>query len=215
MMTVGFFNVYLGSPIHTVLADLMIRSVRRTMPDVPIVMLTDEDTPAIYGVDEVRRLPKVPFDVLRCDHLMRCEGEWLYLDTDCIVQKDVRHVFGSLFSIAVADREGCLVEGEEDLEFIKNTPYNLGVVFSRSTRFWGAVMEKLIQMTPERQEWMGIQFAACEVIGEGSFGTRILPGTIYNYAPHRFSDDVSQAAIVHYKGPTRKEWMMKLEMAHA
>ena len=211
-MTLGFFYVYRGAPVHAVLADLMIRSVRRTMPDVPIVMLTDEETPAIYGVDEVRRLPKMPFDVLRCEHLTRCEGEWLYLDSDCIVQKDVRHVFNETFDVAVADREGCLVDGEEDLEFIKNTPYNLGVVFSRSTEFWKAVLVKLLQMTSERQEWLGIQFAACDVIEEDHFDIGILSGRLFNYAPHMFDEDVSQAGIVHYKGPTRKDWMLKREM---
>lgn len=208
-MKLGFFNVWRGHPEHVVMADLLIRSARHVMPDVPIIHLTDADTPAIVGVDDVRRLPKMPFDVLRCEHLAHCEGDWLYLDTDCVLQQDIRHIFEMPFDVAVADRDGCLVEGEEDLPFIQATPYNLGVVFSRSRDFWMAVKDKLLTMTSARQEWMGIQFAACDVVAEGRFDVRILPGRLYNYAPHHADEDLRHAAIVHYKGPMRKDWMMQ------
>src|SRR3990167_3281050 len=106
-MQIGFFNVWRGDPTHTVLADLMIRSTRKAMPHVPIVQFTDEDTPALYGVDEVRRRTHPQTAMLRIEHHIACEDDWLFLDTDVVVQKDVQSVFDEPFDIAIADRDGC------------------------------------------------------------------------------------------------------------
>jgi hypothetical protein len=207
-MQVGFFTVFRGDPIHLVLADLMIRSVRQAMPDVPIVQFTDETSPAVVGVDEVRRLPHGPRDVIRTDHYIACEGDWLFCDTDIIFQHQVSPVMNDNFDIAVTDREGTLVNGEEDLDFIKATPYNLGVIFSRSSEFWKAVKVKLLTMSDTHQDWMGIQFAACAVIAEERFKVKVLPGRVFNYAPRNSHDDCSRAYIVHFKGPMRKQMML-------
>src|SRR5437867_1594196 len=147
-MTVGFFNVYRGDPVHLVLADLMIRSVREVMPGVPVVQFTDETSPAAYGVDEVRRLPKQPRAVLCVEHYAGCKGDWLLVDTDVIIQKDVRVVFNDDFDVAVTDREGTMVEGEMEEEFhlFDQMPHNIGVVFSRCPTFWGAVQAKMESM---------------------------------------------------------------------
>ena len=219
-MRVCFFNVYAGSTsynqtIHLVLADLMIRSVRTTMPGVEIVQLTDMASPKIMGVDAVRRLPSEPADILRTRHLTQCEGDWLYLDTDIMVQQDMRHVFDQPFDVAVTDREGTLLDGEEDIDFIKDSPHNMGVVFTRSPAFWTAVLEKLLLMTPARQAWMGIQLGACEVIAEGRFTTRVLPGLQYNYAAQHGKDRCEEAKIAHYKGPARKRMMLQRFMEDA
>ena len=90
-MTVGFFNTYESTgcydqTVHLVLADLMIRSVRKTMPGVEIVQLTDYISPAIMGIDRVSRRPKKPNAVLCVEHYASCEGDWLFL------VKDVPHV---------------------------------------------------------------------------------------------------------------------------
>lgn len=216
-MNVGFFNVFRGDPVHLVLADMMIRSVRESMLGVPIVQFTDETSPAAYGVDEVRRLPNGPRDVIRTDHYIACEGDWVFCDTDIIFQQNVRGVFEFEWTsdrgwdIAICDREGTTVEGEEEgFEFYEKMPYNFGVVFSRSPAFWRAVKEKLLMLTAKQQDWLGIQIAGCQVIAEQShrFGIRYLQGKIYNYAPRNLKDDCAGAAIVHYKGQVRKKMML-------
>lgn len=212
-MRIGFYLVWRGDTVHYVLADMMLRSVRKHMPSVEVVQLTDEKSPAVYGVNEVRRLPDAPRDVQRVEHLCRCEGDWVFVDTDVLFQRDVSGVFDYHWTardwdIGLCDRDGCLVEGEDELEFIKATPYNLGVIFSRSRAFWRATKEKLLAMSPERQDWLGIQFGACEVIADGWHGLYILPGKFYNYAPHDTKDEAKDASIVHYKGPFRKRMML-------
>ena len=214
-MNVGFFTVYHGGlryneTVHLVLADRMIRSVRKEMPKVEIVQLTDEKTPAIMGVDRVQRLPgDVPMAVQCVRHYAACQGDWLLIDTDVIVQDDVRDVFDEPFDVAVCDRDGTLVEGEEDLQMMKEMPHNIGVMFSRSKAFWKAVEAKMHDMTPERKHWLGNQYAACDVIASGQFHVKIIPGIQYNYAAHNVHDKCESASIVHYKGPMRKKLMLE------
>mgnify|MGYP001565565361 FL=1 len=208
-MKIGFFTVYKGDPSHYVVADIMIRSCLAVMPDVPIVQMTDMTSPEIPNVTEVRRLPSERMAVLRMRHQAACEGEWLFLDTDCVVKKDVRDVFKSSFDIALADRNWPHIPMTPQLEeFNREMPFNIAIAFSRSPAFWQAAIEKMHQMPEDRQSWMGDQYAVCEVIREGRFTVKVLPGMIYHYPPGAFYDDGNHAAILHYKGH-RKPWMIQ------
>lgn len=213
-MKVGFFTLYHGglrydNTVHLVLADMMIRSVRKTMPEVEIVQLTDERTPQVMGVDRVQRLNSdVPMAIQCVRHYAACEGDWLLVDTDVLVQDDVRDVFEEPFDVAVCNRDGTLVDGEEDLQMMKDMPHNIGVMFSRSPAFWKEVEEKMQTMTDQRKHWMGNQYAACEVIASGAFTVKILPGIQYNYAAHNRDDRCESASIAHYKGQMRKKLML-------
>lgn len=214
-MRVGFFTIYgggtgMGQTIHLVLADMMIRSVKKAMPTVEIVQLTDEKTPVLYGVDAVRRIESPHKMAVQCvDHYATCEGDWLLIDTDVLIQRDVRHVFDEPFDIAVCDRDGTTVEGEEEgFALFEKMPHNIGVMFSRSPAFWLAVREKLLQMDEKKQHWMGNQYAACEVIAEGQFNVKHLDGRVYNYPPLTKRDTCTEASIVHYKGQIRKRMML-------
>lgn len=213
-MKVGFFTVYHGDPMpeatmHLILADLLIESVRRTMPGVEIHQLTDLNSPALLGVDGVHRLKSRPMAELCVEHYASVQGDWLFVDTDVVIQQDVREVFKLPFDVAVCDRDGTLVPGEEELDFIKATPYNLGVVFSRNPEFWKAVLARMETMPKARKEWMGNQYAACDVIAEGRFHVQILPGLFYNYAAHNTKDRGEEAMIQHYKGPFRKQMALE------
>jgi hypothetical protein len=214
-MKVGFFNRYHGSTdfmqtIHVVLADMMIRSVRKVMPSVEIIQFTDERSPRIMGVDSVRRIASTEPMAVQCvTHYAACVGDWLLLDTDVILQRDVHHVFDDPFDVAVCDRDGTKVDGEdEDFELFKVMPYNIGVMFSRSPSFWESVKTKLLLMSDKKQQWMGNQIAACEVIKDGHFDVKIIPGIQYNYPPRNFKDRGESASIIHFKGPLRKQMML-------
>lgn len=211
-MKVGFFNIYHGSidfnhTIHLVLADMMIRSVRKAMPDVEICHLTDERTPQIVGTDRTIRIPSTAPMAVQCvTHYAQHEGNWLYLDTDILLQRDVRHVFDEPFDIAVCDREGTKVQGEDDEDFtlFKEMPYNIGVVFSRNPAFWQQVKNRLLTMDAKKQQWMGNQVAACQEIAEGGWKVKILAGRDYNCPPLNKKDRCEDASIVHFKGQMRK-----------
>lgn len=210
-MQVGFIHIaWTRWTARTVLAltPIFLDAVRRAMPDVPLVQLTDDQSPALAGVDRIVRRPRGPFALFCAEHYAACEGEWLLLDVDVVVQRDVRDVFKDEFDVAIPDRVGTLVEGEEREQLIQLMPHNIGVVFSRSPAFWAAVVERLQSLEPRWREWMGNQLAACQLVAEGGFEVKILPGARYNFAPQDSQTDVREAAIVHYKGHVRKQWMV-------
>lgn len=207
-MTVGFFHVSRGVTPHAQLAKRLIASVRTCMPDVPIVHFTDPETRAMAGVDDVRRQPSGPIALGCLDaYAAAGDGDWLFVDTDVLVQRDVRWIFDRPFDIAVASREGTLVDQDHGTKCIASMPYNKGAVFSRSSAFWTAAADRLRTLSAKRQEWMGDQVAMCDVIASGRFHIEVLPAR-YNYPP-KDQDDVHDKAILHFKGRRRKAWMLE------
>lgn len=205
-MKVGFYLTG-KNPDGFLFADRLVRSIRETMPDVHIAHLTDQVTAEVYGVDEVRRGPNLPLSLLRSAHYGDVEGEWLFVDTDVIIQKDVRHVFNESFDICVTDRNWPHLKPLSD-QFVLNMPYCMGVVFSRSPAFWKHVYSLVAQMSERDQSWFGDQKALADVIREGVFSYGQVPGSVYQYPPATDDDDLSNVAIVHYKGPERKQFLL-------
>lgn len=205
-MKVGFFLVFRRDPQHYVLADAMVRSVRRTMPGAHVVQLTDERSPLLSGVDGAQRLPHGRMLERRIEHYAACEGDWLLLDTDVIVQRDVRDVFNQSFDVALTDRQWPHIE--QSAKMIQQMPFNTGVVFSRCGAFWRAVREEWLHLPTEiQQNWMSEQVAVGAVATKhkDAFTVLTLPGMVYNFPPHgEYSG--AQAAILHYKGQ-RKDHM--------
>lgn len=200
-MRVGIYLVgdikeyhYLGSFAAAVAKD--------TMPGVEVVHLTDMDTKQLENTDSVIRLERnCPMAVLRMRH-HQARGEWLFIDVDVLVEKDVSKMFYDGFDIAIASRT--LGDGSEHEGFAE-MPHNMGVVFSRTPAFWRAVEKELITYDHKLQEWMGDQLAVCRLITKNIFRVKIIPGEQYNYPP--LSPVIKDASIVHFKGK-RKAWMI-------
>lgn len=204
-------GVYLTFPkdkddcTNYVLADILLRSIRQHMPGVKVSQFTDEKSPAVYGVDEVRRKPKAALPLLRSAHFADAEGEWLFLDTDIVIQKDVRAVFDEPFDVALCDRQGLTTPVEEN--FAKEMPFNAGVIFSRNPDFWKVVHARVARVK-KLDPWFGDQKIIGELAQSGEFNVKVLPGQQFNCPPASATDtSIDQASIVHYKG-NRKEWML-------
>lgn len=204
-MNVGVFLCGDNHAYHA-MAKLTIASVRATMPDVEVHHLTDEDTPTIEGVDSTRVFRgNYPLAVRRMLHHSSCTGDWLFIDCDVIVQKDVRAVFDEPFDVAITNRDGTITtEGE----YAAAMPYNIGVTFSRSQAFWMFIAEHLQHVPAKFQEWEGDQRLICELIRQKKmpFNVKVLPGHEFNYPP-KFAGDGTEASIVHYKG-NRKAYLL-------
>jgi hypothetical protein len=204
-MKIGFYLTYSGNPKPYALADILVRSVRRTMPKVPVFQLTDETSPALSTIDGIIRKPKQPLPQLRSTLFASCTGDWLFVDTDIVFLSGVEHVFDVPFDIAVADRNWPHAPVAAVLK--KMMPYNVGVIFSRSTEFWRDI-NLLCTLSPAHSdEWFGDQKAICDLIGTDKYKTFVLPGLEYNYPPIDRHDPAKGARIVHCKGD-RKEWML-------
>jgi hypothetical protein len=197
---IGFFTQ--GQGPHTDIAKHLIASARKHMPHVDLVQLTDESTPRLEGVKAIRIAGEMPMGVRRLSHYATLEGEWVFLDTDVIFRKDVREVFEKPFDVAVVSREGTYMDGTE---YAKVMPYNFGVVFSRSPRFWRMVLTGVRTLPKQLQEWGGEQLVTCELAKRKDFHVEVLPSA-YNFTPEKRDEDVSHAAIIHGKGG-RKVWL--------
>lgn len=207
-MKIGFFWQYINetSRSHLELAKKMLASAKSVMPDVEVWQLTDDTSDVLEGVDGVYRIGgKLPMAVRRMTHNASVSGDWLFIDSDIIIQKDVRHVFDDPFDVALTNRDGTITN---EADFAKVMPYNLGVSFSRCPSFWVQVIKHMQKLPLDLQHWMGDQRIICEMIKQDSnpeFDILILPGKDFNYPP-KFAGDGKQASICHYKGP-RKQFL--------
>lgn len=214
-MRAAFVLTATDDPTGYVAADFCLRSLKRHMPDVEVWQLTDRTSPSVVGVDNVVRMSgnarALPFTrfMAAMYATVAPDGEWLFLDTDVVVQQDVRHIFDvPAFDLAVADRAGTYLEGESGSEFMAAMPYNAGVMFSRPAAPWGAITEAIDALPVQQQQWLGVQLALAALIPSGGVRASILPPT-YNYPPHAADEDVSTKACVHYKGPWRKRVLIE------
>lgn len=204
-MQIGFFTVFRRDPQHYLHACALVRSARACMPGVPITHLTDEVSPAVPGVDLVRRLPHGPLLERRLEHYSQCAGDWLLVDTDVELRADVTAIFPSTpFDLALADRHWPhLPQGDAVMHA---TPFNTGVVFSRNPQFWADVLATWRRAPESERDWLSEQRAVYVIVRTGRYLLRILPGLTFNYPPTSADDPCTGAAIVHYKGPQRKLW---------
>lgn len=184
------------------MAKMTIASVRKAMPGVEVWHLTDADTPMVHGADGIRRVSEpMPMAVRRMTHNSMLRGEWLFIDCDIIVKRDVSHVFDDPFDVALTDRAGTDMEGTP---YAATMPYNLGVAFSRSNKFWEKVLLLLSKESIKLQQWCGDQIVISKMMKMENycgFDVKVLPGKTYNFPPLEMeSQDTDAAAILHFKG---------------
>lgn len=203
-MIVSFLHV--GD--DTALPEKMIASVRRSMPGVRIVQMTDNKSPHL--VDEVQVLPYDGERLMtyRLHHLAARNEPMLILDTDVIVQRDLSDVFLKKFDIALTRRTKPLLYQGKNITPIM--PYNTGVMFSRCRAFWEEAHETCRSAPENIQRWWGDQLAVRLTADTGKYKLLELPVDKYNYSPKSEDEDVSHRHVVHYKGPERKEWMTRV-----
>lgn len=210
-MRVGFFTVFRKDPVHYVLGEILVRSIREAMPGVEVVQFTDETSPPVFGVDRLVRKPHGKMLQRRMEHYAEATGDWLLLDTDIIVRQDICDVFATQgpFDVALADREWSLVK--DHWKYSTEMPFNTGVVFSANPAFYARALAVWMAYPSEKQgNWWSEQWAVAEAAATGEFVVKVLPGMIYNRPPATREEDLSDAAILHYKGPIRKMWMREL-----
>lgn len=204
-MNVAFYLTFRPDSdcLNYVLADMLVRSVRQHLPNVPITQFTDENSPAVYGIDRVARKKDAPLPMLRSAHYADVSGDWLFLDTDIVIRGDVAHVFDSHFDVAVCDRNWAHLPPTPD----NLGKFNAGVVFSKNQKFWAAVHDYVKSNPQLHDDWFGDQKAIASIAGGTEFKVTILPGMKYNYPPASETDKADGALVVHCKGD-RKRWML-------
>jgi len=202
-MTVGFFTVVRSDPQHYLHAASLVREVSAVMPGVPVVQLTDMVTPEVPGVSSVRRIHHGPMLERRIEQYGNVDGNWLLVDTDVSIRKDIRAVFDDpVFDVALTDRQWPHLP--QTAEVLATMPFNTGVAFSRAPGFWRDVLDVWRGLT--EKDWMSEQRAVYTVVQSGRWRVKVLPGMEFNYPPGS-ATDTTPAALWHYKGPHRKVWL--------
>lgn len=221
MISVGFLHLDRGTSTNDHgyrCARALVQSVRRCMPHARIVQFTDQTSRGIKGVDAVRRKPSEPMGLLRMRHCAGVEGDWIFVDTDVLFQKRADPVFKRSFDVCLTTRDWSHVKPAPG--FSTRMPFNTGVVFSRSPRFWAECYTRLRDFDGDKQQFMGEQEVINLVATDDPmrYHVRTVSGTIYNYPPMAPTDDRSSvaqrqdeaaAAILHFKGPERKLLMLQ------
>ncbi len=202
------------------LPTILVQSVRRAMPGARVLQLSDEETEAVPGVDQVDRRPwdRTSLMTFRMEHYAALPADGarhLFLDTDIVVQADVSVGFDldGAFDVAMNRRESTLVRPPGFREFPELLgqnlatlmPYNTGVIFSRNPAFWQVALEHLRSLEPRYHRWFGDQVAVRMACETGRFKVLDLHPA-FNHTPRSEDEDVSKAYVVHYKG-VRKDWM--------
>lgn len=217
-MQIAFFcAIEKGENLHHLrLAELMIRSAKKHMPNVKFIQLTDESTAWVEGADECRRLSKdEPLMPFRLKHYSLMEGDTIFVDTDIMFNANVSDVFDNNFDICLTHRRGeIIVAPTEDgnfVDIVDKMPFNTGVIFSRRPQFWKEAYDYCKTLDTDKQEWYGDQLAVKHIFdrNEHDFFYQLMevPCSIYNYTPLTKEENITDKKIIHFKGE-RKGWMM-------
>lgn len=185
------------------LARLMIESCKRVMPEIPVVHLTDHETPGIETANTVERLPAddvflMPF---KLKHLSLCETPFIFLDTDILITQPLE-VWDRTFDVA-------MVRPQKSVRIRDNTdvppmPYNAGFIACRNRGFFRDCHQRCSNYPEKYKEWFGDQIAIGEVAPR--YNVHDLKDE-WNH-PVNGPEDLG-AKVLHYKGEKRKAWMPK------
>jgi hypothetical protein len=197
-VNVGFY-LDLHTEQYLWLAKKSAIRARNKIPDAKLTLLTVTGFPTTIdsSYDKVIRLDLPPdcfYGFKKCYAQSVVQGEWLFLDVDCIVQKDVTHVFNSQFDQALCLRYFS--------KLVEKNPFNGGISFSKNPEFWKEVAGR-----PEHHKSPSdTEKRFCEVAMNDKYVIRCLNGDLYNYSPKQPEEDLSGKYVVHYKGD-RKNWL--------
>lgn len=185
------------------LAQKMMASVRKHMPGVLITQLTDSRSAMVEGVDEVRRVNSHRYPVLMHRHLAQLPVPFFRLDTDMIVQGDLREALESDFDIAITTHGDAKIVGSD---FAQMFPYSgaMLAVKARNDEIYNDVHDEFLRSRMD--DWMGVVPAINAVAMSGKYVVKDLPGDIWNYTPASEYEVAMMPMVLHYKG-LRKAWL--------
>lgn len=177
------------------MARMCLVSVRCHHSRARVVHLTDMDTPALAGADEVRRMPRPAGGsviLLRLAHLVALGSRpWISLDSDILVRDRIDDAFEFAFDVALTVREF-------------EPRYNAGVMFSRCASFWDELQQAVLARE-DANDFTVIEKTLPGFVDRGRWDVLELPGHRWN-CPHLTEKFKKNARVLHYKGE-RKTYM--------
>ena len=206
-MKIDVAFLFAGEFVPRGLAERMMKSVKSAMPEATIYHQTDATTPPFDGCETIRLAWDDTRDIAGFfwKHLARFARDherFIKLDYDCVVMKDVSHVFDNPEKVILTIREN---DATVAPVLHERHPHNAGVMFANGySDFWKAVCLHYHSI-PDRDGWMDGQDALEAVVRTGVYPILDLPAFEYNYTPRTEDEVFKDKYIVHYKGG-RKHW---------
>jgi hypothetical protein len=194
------------------LAELMVKSCRSAMPGIEIVQITNQYSRKLPFVDRVdTRVWKHGMDWLPYVSDYYAElGECLILDSDIIVQKDLRRLKELNVDLAVPVRRKAISSDDGAVMNVQ-----MGVCYSNNSDLWKEISKRVRKMErPIDRNWWGIQLVLWDMLlecskGESKFNLKAVKHRDFNYTPQDEKDAPEDVWAIHYKGQNRKGWMLK------
>ena len=193
--------------LYSALMGGLVENIRSVM-QVAIILITDDEQPAAWGRMHVLRVPKQgPLMVWRLKaHQMAhtLADEILFVEPDVRLSENVFDVFEDQdFDVALTTRI-CRAKFN-GVEFTERAPYTLGCSFSRNGEFWRQAKIHCESLPEDERKWMGDMFSVAAVAKSGVFKVKELDGRVYNRVPND-PQDTDGAKTLHYGGK-RKDWL--------
>lgn len=191
------------------LARVMVASARKHMPGIRVFMVTDHNTPALDGIETIRFNTEGHADWIPwlCHACSLMEGEVLYLDSDVVVQRDLRPILNVPGDLILPYRGMKTIDGHLQ-------PFIFGCVAYRTAEIWKEIRDRVNAMPRKERGWYGSQIAVFDMFmeeqnGRGKWKIVPIPRDTYSYTPKDAEDAPKEAWSLHYKGKKRKAWMLE------
>ncbi len=208
--------------------SLMVRSIRKLLPDSEIIQCTNDISAKVEGIDRVHLMDGDVSNLmtyrLAAFADLGLKEPAAYLDTDILITStfDINALLGD-HEVAVCRRSfgndssfNPQFRGMNLSEYANKTlgqvyPYLACFNISRDNQFWSLCHQKLLQMDPKFHYWYGDQEAMREVLKGNDLDFCEIPEAEIACLPEHVRQDHPPKAI-HFKGPTRKSLMT--DVAH-
>lgn len=192
--------LYCASEGMRSIADAAVASVRKHMPDVDVVHLTNQLFPRLKDTQYVLRSEGRGLTALGRDFEQAhwVEHPMVLVHCGVLFKQDVRHVF--------TDHPHADVIAPHILG--PDYDYDGGVIFCRDPLFWQSLLAGYACRGDKEKDLedqlVTINNALCMYPGR----VESVPGDVYSYVPRDEYDKCTGAAIVYYRG-ARMFWMDK------
>ena len=204
---------------------ILVRSIRKVMPDARIIQCSDKDTSRVDGVSE---LFTVDGDVknlmtlrLKAFSALGMDGVAVYLDSDMVLLRplDPGYLLGDADAVVCErsfDRDKGFNASFRNLNWpmyenktvYEAHPYIACFTITRDSRFWLKAYELLLDMPEIYHYWFGDQEAIKAIVHSNLFQIKKAPEAVYACLPDKVNPAAPKPRLLHFKGQQRKEWMM-------
>lgn len=221
-MTPAFVFFHVGADIGV--PTLLVQSIRAMHSQSEVIQCSDAGSPAVAGVDAVRRFEGdsanlMTFRLACFAALERCEPA-IYLDTDmlCVRPVNPAMILGD-HDVGVCKREfdrlglfnpefkGLDLSEYRGRAMIEVYPYVACATITASSAFWADCFANLITLPPKFHCWYGDQEAIRNVVNAGKYKVTLLPETVYGCLPESQGSGPRAPRLLHFKGEGRKAMM--------